>query len=848
MAYFLGLGALAGVTAILAAGASGRVRWLDIGRWALRLLLTGLIVAVLAVNLDTNAVMDFIAARDWSMEAWLGLVPDAFVLGVGLWLLVRVNQRLSAPRRHIPTEFKVSWSLKVVLTGAGVTALAYLFGFYLRIGDLPPDRLNLFTAFTGGLLQGSGVILVFVAPVITLIWLLMGPSKEGHGLYRGQFAGAEALHPLRVGKRDEVPGDALLVGMVNQGTAERPRMELLARRPGFGDQRELGHALFVYPSRKGKGLQLTTQGIYWRHSMVFTDPKGEFYSTLSAYRRALGQHVFVLDPSNPAQSNQYDPFADLGDSAESLRTAAKLILEPPSNTREPPYFAQRATNGLVAALRAAKLANRPALTYLYEVKRRGLAHFIRTLAQIGDDIVTDNLTDFIGRHPSESSPEKLAADERLLTIWSTLNTRTADLLQPGVRSITSGCDFRARDLVLNEKPVTLFLTFRESEIEATKAFLRLTTLALITDLIRIGDTRADEIRHKLLLGFDEAGRIPIPRLPDLVSTVSSRGISTLIYVQDLAQLEAAYGREHAATIRSNCDTQVYYRPTDNFTAKYVTDRAGKTSVKWLDVTTDGWGNLERQSETWKDRELITVSEFMQLPEGQTLSFVGNLPPLLAHRVDYRWFQDKVAEMNKLNEGPLKFTRPTQQAVVYAPASPPEATRASVTKTPPTSRPGKEERPGKEAQTATPATNRETGSSPGPTSRPPAAPPQTQESSPKRKRARARKRKETETGQVGATQGNGEAQGRGEAQSSNQQTRPTFESGLEAAVAAFWERGGEIGSIKPCGAFVTGGGMPYEVYTDGKEEVAVCEVQGTGHYFIATLEELGLEAKGRRAQA
>jgi hypothetical protein len=274
VAYVLGLGALAGVTAILAAGAIGRVRWLDIGRWALRLLLTGLIVAVLVVNFDVGVFTDFIAARDWSAEAWLGLVPDAFVLGVGLWLLVRVNQKLSAPRQRVPTEFKVPWSLQVLLTGAGVTALAYLFGFYLRIGDLPPDRLNLFTAFAGGLLQGSGVILVFVAPVITLIWLLMGPSKEGHGLYRGQFADPEALHPLLIGKREEVPGDALLVGMVNQGTAERPRMELLARRPGFGQQQELGHALFVYPSRKGKGLQLTTQGMFWRHSMVFTDPKG----------------------------------------------------------------------------------------------------------------------------------------------------------------------------------------------------------------------------------------------------------------------------------------------------------------------------------------------------------------------------------------------------------------------------------------------------------------------------------------------------------------------------------------------------------------------------------------------
>lgn len=67
------------------------------------------------------------------------------------------------------------------------------------------------------------------------------------------------------------------------------------------------------------------------------------------------------------------------------------------------------------------------------------------------------------------------------------------------------------------------------------------------------------------------------------------------------------------------------------------------------------------------------------------------------------------------------------------------------------------------------------------------------------------------------------------------------------MAAFWERGGDIGQIKPCLTAATGGGMPYEVYTDGKNEVAVCEVRATGQYIVATFEELGL-AEGRRAQA
>lgn len=87
-------------------------------------------------------------------------------------------------------------------------------------------------------------------------------------------------------------------------------------------------------------------------------------------------------------------------------------------------------------------------------------------------------------------------------------------------------------------------------------------------------------------------------------------MSVLIYVQDLSQLEANCGREYAAGIRGNCDTQVFYRPTETSTAKYVTDRAGKTSIPYLNVVTDGWGEVKSESQVWKHHELITVSELM----------------------------------------------------------------------------------------------------------------------------------------------------------------------------------------------------------------------------------------------
>lgn len=784
---------------------------------ALRVIVTLLVALALVNNFYRAILANFIAARDWSLEALIPVFTNGgYVLGI-LLLFYWGNKKLGSPRsktskrRREEMDPATAWAWRALWVTVAYTGIAYVLGFVVTI---PMEQLNLWTAFAWGAISGTAKIFVFVIPLICLYFFAVGPPFEGKGLYQGQFADVEAIEPLRLDRDGKVPGDALLVGMTNEGTPEQPVIEPLVRRPGFGEQRELGHGLFVYPSRKGKGLQLITQGLFWQGSMVFVDPKGEFAGTLAHYRRGMGQAVFILDPSFPDLSNRYDPFADLGDTPEALRSAAKLILEPPPNSREPPYFAQRATNGLVAALRAAKLAQRPGLPYLYEVKRRGLAHFIRTLAKVKDDVVMDNLTDFLGRHPSEMPAERIAKDERLVTIWSTLNTRTADLLQPGVREVASGCDFRARDLVVNDKPVTLFLTFRESEIEATKAFLRLTILALVTDLIRIGDTRAEEMKHKLLLGFDEAGRIPVPRLPDLVSTTSSRGISALIYVQDLAQLDAAYGREQAATIRSNCDTQVYYRPTDTLTAKYVADRAGKTSVKWLNTsnTVSETNSSETASWTWKDRELISVSEFMQLPEGLTLAFVGNLPPIVANRVDFRLLETETAKLDALNAKPFQLTRPSEPAVRYAEPDPEEP---------------REPRAPAKAPTNEPRAKSKEAEAPSSSPRPETTSP---EPAKKKKRQRTRKRKATQP-EAEKPQGSGKIP----------EMRPTYPSSLEAAIATLRAQGGDVERLTLTDTTVTGTGVPCKVYSDGKEQVAVCEVRGTGHYFAASPQELGLEA-------
>jgi hypothetical protein len=136
----------------------------------------------------------------------------------------------------------------------------------------------------------------------------------------------------------------------------------------------------------------------------------------------------------------------------------------------------------------------------------------------------------------------------------------------------------------------------------------------------------------LLLALDEAGRTPIPRLDEMVSTIGGRGMSELVYVQDLGQLEAAYGREEAQTIRGNCHNQLYYRPSDHDTAAHISRMCGQTSVE--DVRISGTFGEER-SYGQRPRELITPDEVRQMPHEHVIVFAGRKPPMMAHRLE--WF-------------------------------------------------------------------------------------------------------------------------------------------------------------------------------------------------------------------
>jgi type IV secretion system protein VirD4 len=142
-----------------------------------------------------------------------------------------------------------------------------------------------------------------------------------------------------------------------------------------------------------------------------------------------------------------------------------------------------------------------------------------------------------------------------------------------------------------------------------------------------------------LLCLDEATRVEIPELPELVSTVAGRNMSAMIYVQSLSQLEGVYGKSGASTIRDNCHTQIFYGPQDLDTAKYISEALGKYSyLDWTVSRTESFeidsiSQSEGQSVKFNHRELLTPDELLRMNPEYTITFTRSKPPIVGRRLE-----------------------------------------------------------------------------------------------------------------------------------------------------------------------------------------------------------------------
>ena len=459
--------------------------------------------------------------------------------------------------------------------------------------------------------------MIFLLAIVLLVLVLFSMLflfRTDNRLHRARFATfGELKHILYMSPQPQglVLGKLQIFNFSHRFVCVTPQLQ----------RRELGNLLIVAPTRAGKGLLATSQLVTWNHSMIVNDIKGDLFTATAGYRSTLGD-VFVLDPTG--KGHRYDPLAGKQTEDALYAAAAQLLYQ--AHEGEGAIFTQRATAMLTQLFAGARQEQLPPFPYIRHVLNSGLAAAAERLQTISPQLATQFL--------DVSFSDANFSDRFLLSAWGTLTARMRPLLtETVIRSLTN-TDFLPADLLTGEKPITVYLHWPEQNLLALAPLVRLLWGTLIDELITTYDTAAGKRCNPVLLLLDEAGRTAIPTLADHATTVVGRGISLWIAIQSLSQLEAVYGKAHAQILRDNMESQIYYRPTDLATAKYLEDRLGSQSAYAHSITSRE-GTETSQGETERPIPLLTAQEILQLQDTDVLGFHRNLPPFQMQRIDFR---------------------------------------------------------------------------------------------------------------------------------------------------------------------------------------------------------------------
>ena len=436
--------------------------------------------------------------------------------------------------------------------------------------------------------------------------------------------GALAIHQARFAKHHELRGllskeatpDGVLLGMrrdflfFNRFVAVRPTQK----------RREIGNTLIVGPTRSGKGLLAVSQLLSWQHSVVVNDIKGELFAATGGYRSTLG-HVYVLDPTGVGYC--FDPLQGKHTEDAFLSAAAHLLYQPDERDK---VFTQRSIGMLARLFTAAKIEGEAPFPYVRSMLRSNLRQCAKRLNTIDPNLA--------GRFLYADYQEANFENKFLLSSWETLTAWLEPLLTETVIRSLARSDFTPEQLIRGDRPVTLYLRWKEQDLLALSPLVRLLWGTILNELTTTYDKHQGQGCKPVLLLIDEAGRTAIPSLADHATTVVGRGIYLWVAIQSLSQLEVVYGRPRAQVLRDNMETQIYYRPTDLSTAEYIERCLGRQSA-YAHSQTLKEGEETSQGLSEQGIPLLTSQEIRQMKDEEIIGFHRHVPPFQMKRIDWR---------------------------------------------------------------------------------------------------------------------------------------------------------------------------------------------------------------------
>ena len=377
-------------------------------------------------------------------------------------------------------------------------------------------------------------------------------------------------------------------------------------------------------------------------SFVSTDPKGEIVRAVAPLLKANGYNVKVINLVEMDKSDCYNPFAYIREETDVVKLISNLIANttPKDAKNSDPFWEKSEALFLQSIFYYVWLEMPPS--------QRNFATVLRLLgyAEVAEEGKKSRLTEIMeelaksselgDNHPAVKQYNKCmrGAGDTVRSIIISANSRLAFLENKQVLRLLSKDDLNLSELGIGvngdeQTRTALFCVIPDSD-KSYNFIIGMLYTQIFQELYYQADFNyGGRLPIHVTFMFDEFSNVALPDdFCSLLSTMRSREISSIIIIQNFAQLKALF-KDTWETIPGNCDTFIYLGGNEQSTHKYVSELLGKGTIdkKSSGETRGKQGSASRNFDVL-GRELFTPDEVRKLDNKKCLLFIRGFDPIL----------------------------------------------------------------------------------------------------------------------------------------------------------------------------------------------------------------------------
>ena len=377
------------------------------------------------------------------------------------------------------------------------------------------------------------------------------------------------------------------------------------------------------------------------NSFIATDPKGEIARATANMLKKNGYNVKVLNLIDMAKSDGYNPFRYIREENDVVKLVTNIISNttPKETASTDPFWEKSESMFLQALFYYVWLEMPPnrknfqsVLDLLSEAEVDAKGNDSKLTKKMKQLAKTSKLKQ---NHPAYKQYMKVirGAGDTVRSIIISANSRLALLENPQILRILSKDDLHLEELGIGvngdkHTRTALFCIIPDSD-KSYNFIVGMLYTQLFQELYFQADFKNDgKLPIQVTLMMDEFANVALPDdFCSLLSTMRSRRISSIIIIQNLAQIKALF-KDTWETITGNCDTLVYLGGNEKSTHQYISEMLGKSTIdkRSTGETRGVHGSASRNYEVL-GRELMTPDEVRNMSNRKCLIFIKGFNPI-----------------------------------------------------------------------------------------------------------------------------------------------------------------------------------------------------------------------------